>query len=220
MLVSFVNILDPLSIVFVLGGTLAAALLRCGWGDCVTAAQAVGQLFARPFDSLRVRAELAAQIREIGELGLIRVEPRKIGDGEFEELSDTLVRRRSIQALYDEHERHRTRRAQQAATARSALTEAAELAPVLGLAGTLLSLGGLSTLAADGEYGRAIGMAVTTTFYGLISANFLFAPLAGAVARRARAEEQARQELLAWLTEAVERAAPAPRKPSQRKAAA
>jgi chemotaxis protein MotA len=219
-LVTFVNILDPLSIGFVLGGTLAAALLRCGWRDCIAAARAVGQLFARPFDSLRVRADLAVQIREIGELGLIGAEPQKIGDGEFDELSDTLVRHRSIRALYDEHERHRIRRAAQAATARSVLTEAAELAPVLGLAGTLLSLGGLSTLAVDGEYGRAIGMAVTTTFYGLISANFLFAPLAGAIARRARAEEQARQDLLAWLTEAVERAAPSPRRPSQRKAAA
>src|SRR5690606_31529900 len=188
--------------------------------DCLAAAQAVGQLFARPFDSLRVRAELAVQIREIGELGLIRVEPHQVGDGEFDELSDTLVRRRSIRALYDEHERHSIRRATLAETARAVLTEAAELAPVLGLAGTLLSLGGLSTLAVDGDYGRAIGMAVTTTFYGLIAANFLFAPLAGAIARRARAEEQARQDLLAWLTEAGERAAPAPRRPQQPKAAA
>lgn len=218
--VTFVNILDPLSIAFVFCGTLAATLLRCGWRDCVAAVQAIGHLFARPFDSLRIRAGLAAQVREIGERGLIRVEPRQIGDGEFNELSDALVRHRSIRALYDEHERHRTRRAALAATARAVLAEAAELAPVLGLAGTLLSLGGLSALAVDGDYGRAIGLAVTTTFYGLISANFLFAPLAGAIARRARAEEQARQELLAWLTEAVERAGPAQRKPAQPKVAA
>jgi chemotaxis protein MotA len=63
-------------------------------------------------------------------------------------------------------------------------------------------------------------MAVTSTFYGLVAANFIFAPLAGALARRARAEEQARQELLDWLTEAVERAAPTRRKPSQPKVAA
>lgn len=216
---TFVNLLDPLSIAFVFGGTLAAALLRCGWRDCAAAAQAAGQLFARPFDSLRVRAELAVQIREIGERGLIRAEPHQVGDGEFDRLSDALVRHRSIRSLYDEHERHRAGRAALAATARAVLTEAAELAPVLGLAGTLLSLGGLSTLAVDGDYGRAIGMAVTTTFYGLIAANFLFAPLAGAIARRARAEEQARQDLLAWLTEAVERAAPAPRRPQQSKVA-
>src|SRR5690606_369013 len=159
--VTFVNILDPLSIAFVFGGTLAAALLRCGWRDCAAAAQAVGQLFARPFDSLRVRAELAVQIREIGERGLIRVETPPVGDGEFDGLSDALVRRRSIHSLYEEHERHRAGRAALAATARAVLTEAAELAPVLGLAGTLLSLGGLSTLAVDGDYGRAIGMAVT-----------------------------------------------------------
>ena len=46
-------------------------------------------------------------------------------------------------------------------------------------------------------------MAVTTTLYGLILANFVFAPLSAAVARRSRAEEQARQGLLDWLEEAV-----------------
>jgi chemotaxis protein MotA len=214
------NVVDPLSIGIVLGGTLAAALLRCGWRDCASAAQAVGHLFARPFDSLGVRAELAAQIREIGEVGLIRAEPHRVGDGEFDELSDALVHHRSIQALYEEHDRYRARRAELAQTARSVLTEAAELAPVLGLAGTLLSLGGLSAAAVDGDYGTAIGMAVTTTFYGLVFANFLFAPLAGAIARRARAEEQARQDLLDWLTEAVEHAAPPRRKPPRPKVAA
>ncbi|MBN9504985.1 MAG: MotA/TolQ/ExbB proton channel family protein [Altererythrobacter sp.] len=217
---TFVNILDPLSIAFVLGGTLVATLLRCGWRDCGAAVQAIAHLFSRPFDSLRVRAELAVQIREIGERGLIRVEPHQVGDGEFDELSDALVRHRSIRSLYDEHERYRARRAALAGTARAVLAEAAELGPVLGLAGTLLSLGGLSALAVDGDYGSAIGMAVTTTFYGLISANFLYAPLAGAIGRRARAEEQARQDLLDWLTEAVERAAPAPRRSMQSKAAA
>jgi chemotaxis protein MotA len=218
--VNFMNVFDPLSIAIVFGGTLAAALLRCGWRDCAEAVQAIGPLFGRPFDSLRVRAELAAQIREIGEVGLIGVEPHRVGDGEFDELSDTLVRRRSIRALYDKHERHRARRAALGETARAVLTEAADLAPILGLTGTILSLAGMSTATVDQDYGQAIGMAVTSTFYGLVAANFIFAPLAGALARRARAEEQARQELLDWLTEAVERAAPTRRKPSQPKVAA
>lgn len=201
------NLFDPLSAAIVLGGTVAAVLLRCGRQDARCALVAVAHLFARPFNVARVRAELALQIQAIGEDGLVRAEPRRFGDGEFDELSAALVRHRSIQALYDEHERYRRRRSVLAGTAGRVLAEAAELAPVLGLAGTLLALGGLSAVA-DGDYARSIGTAVTTTLYGLIAANFLFAPLSTAVERRARFEEKARQELLDWLAGAIERTCP------------
>jgi chemotaxis protein MotA len=198
------NLFDPLSAGIVLMGTVAAVLLRCGWQDCRCAVTAVGYLFSSPFDSARVRAELAVQIQEIDEDGLVRAQAHRFGDGEFDELSEALVRHRSIQILYSEHERHRTRRSVLAGTAGRVFAEAAELAPILGLAGTLLALGGLSA-AAEGDYARSIGTAVTTTLYGLIAANFLFAPLSAAVERRAQSEEKARQALLDWLAGAIER---------------
>jgi len=209
--VDLMNVLDPLSAAIVFGGTVAAVLLRCGWRDCWATAQLVGQLFGRPFDSERVRSELAVQIQEIDAEGLLRAEPQRFSDGEFDELAETLVKHRSIQALYFDHESHSLRRSALSDTAVKVLSEAAELAPVLGLAGTLLSLGGLSATAADGGYGVAIATAVTTTFYGLVGAHFVFAPLAGAVLRRADAEEHARRELLNWLADAVEQASPAKR---------
>ncbi|WP_305095445.1 MotA/TolQ/ExbB proton channel family protein [Croceibacterium aestuarii] len=199
------HLFDPLSAAIVLGGTIVAVFLRCGWRDTRCAAVAVSHLMLRAFDSEGVRAELAVQIQEIADDGLLRAEPHHFGDGEFDELSDVLVRHRSIQALYEEHERYRHRRAVLAGTAGRVLAEAADLAPVLGLAGTLLSLGGLST-AAEGDYARSIGTAVTTTLYGLVVANFLFAPLSTAVDRRARAEERDRQALLDWLAKAIESA--------------
>lgn len=200
-----IQVFDPFSAAIVLGGTVAATILRCGWRDSRAAFQAVAQLFTPAFDSERVRSELAIQVQEISEDGLVRAAPHVVGDGEFDELSQALVQRRSIGALYQEHERHRTRRIALAGAADRALSEAAELAPVLGLAGTLISLGGL-TSAAEGDYARAIGLAVTTTLYGLVAANFIFAPLGGAVERRARAEERARQALIDWLAASVERA--------------
>ena len=196
--------LDPLSALLVLGGTLAAALLRCGWRDAREAARAALQLAQRPFASDHVRAELGAQIQDICENGLVRAHPHHFGDGEFDAVADALIRRRSLTALHEEHDKHRARRLARAETAIAVLGQAAELAPVLGLAGTLLSLGGLSAaVAANGDAAGAIGTAVTTTLYGLVVANFLFAPLAAAIARRSRQEEQARQELLDWLEEAV-----------------
>ena len=198
------NLFDPLSAAIVLGGTVVAVLLRCGWQEVRGALTAVSQLFDAPFDSVGIRAQLARQIQEIDEDGLVRAKAHRFGDGEFDELSQALVRDRSIQILCDEHERHRVRRSATAGTAAQVLTEAAELAPILGLAGTLFALGGLSTVA-EGDYARSIGTAVTTTLYGLIVANFLFAPLSAAVERRAQSEEKARQALLDWLARALER---------------
>lgn len=213
------QLLDPLSAAIVLGGTLAATLLRCGWRDTRAALRALARLAARPFDSTRVRAELAAQVQEIGEDGILRAQPHHFGDGEFDDLSEALIRHRSIQALHEEHARHRERRQAAAESAVRVLGEAAELAPVLGLAGTLVALGGFAA-AADADYARSIGTAVITTLYGLVFANFVFAPLAAGLARRARAEERERQELIDWLAAAVERSIPRETVDADQKAAA
>ena len=202
------HLFDLPSAAIVIGGTLVATLLRCGWRESWIAAKLVAQLPTRAFNSARVRSEMAVQIQEIRRDGFVRAEPHQFGDGEFDELSETLIRHRSIEGLHEEHERHRARRAVLAGTAGRVLAEAAELAPVLGLAGTLLALGGLSDAVTTGSYGPAIGAAVTTTLYGLIAANFLFAPLSTAVERRARAEERERRELLDWLAEEVGRRVP------------
>ena len=94
------------------------------------------------------------------------------------------------------------------------LAQAAELAPVFGLAATLISL---SQLPADGisrhAYMGAISMAVTATLYGLLLANLLLAPLARAVERAAAKEESERQKIVDWLARQVTAAMPA-RKPT------
>lgn len=204
------QLLDPVAAAIVLGGTLAATLLRCGWRDARAALRAVARLAGRSFDSARVRAELAAQVQEIGEDGIFRAEAHQCGDSEFDTLSEALIRHRSVEALHEGHACCRARRQAAADTAARVLGEAAELAPVLGLAGTLVALGGFSAAAADADYARSIGTAVVTTLYGLVLANFVFAPLAAAVARRAQIEERERQELIDWLAAAVERAIPRP----------
>ncbi|HEX8057429.1 MAG TPA: MotA/TolQ/ExbB proton channel family protein, partial [Novosphingobium sp.] len=87
-----------------------------------------------------------------------------------------------------------------------------ELAPVFGLAATLISL---SQLPADGinrhAYMGAISMAVTATLYGILLANLFFAPLARAVERAAAKEETERQKIVTWLAGQVTAAMPARR---------
>ena len=52
----------------------------------------------------------------------------------------------------------------------------------------------------------AVAIAVVTTLYGLLAANFLFAPIAAAIARRSRQEERDRDAVLEWLAEGVRKA--------------
>lgn len=209
----FSQTIDPVSAAFVVGGTLAATVLRCGFAECGMALRTLAALPGKAFDKDRTRKELAMQIREIGEDGFLRAEPHHFDDGEFDILADRLISQRSVKALHDEHRRHRDRRLALSNRARDVLLQAAELAPVLGLAGTLLSLGSLAggVGAVPGGISTAIGTAVGTTFFGLICAHFLFAPLAAAIARRSAAEEQARQELIDWLAAGVESVVRPPR---------
>jgi chemotaxis protein MotA len=200
-----IPLLDLPSLALVLIGTVLATLLRCGWVDARLALHALAQLFTARFDAVHARAELAIQIQEIEEDGLVRAEPHHFGDGEFDEMTDALLRTRSIQALHESHEDHRARRIEASRRAVVVLVCAAELAPVFGLVGTLVALGRLSsTVASSGDFAGAIGMAVATTLYGLVAANFLFAPLAAMISRRADAEDRAREGLIAWLSAALE----------------
>lgn len=199
------SLVDFQAAAIVLGGTLLATILRCGWSDCRVAIAALAQLGREHFHSQEVRAELAIQIREIHENGLLRAEPHQFGDREFDEAADALIGSRSISAIHKAHERHRQMRFAVSERAVRTLAQASELAPVFGLAGTLLAL---SQLPADGlaasDYAQAVSVAVLTTLYGLLLANLLFAPLARAVDRAAQAEERERQKVVDWLAEQLE----------------
>lgn len=208
------GLLDAPSAALVIGGTLVATVLRCGLSDCRHAVAAVGHLGRRHFDGKRLRSELALQVRQIQRDGLLRADPHRLGDREFDEATDALIGTRSVSALRDAHETHKTRRLQANNRAIRTWAQASELAPVFGLAGTLVSL---SQLPGDGlatsAFAGAISMAVLTTLYGLLLANLILAPLARLVERAANAEERERQEIVDWLAEQVAaslpRAAPA-----------
>ena len=195
---------EPDAIAIVLFGTLAATVLRCGIADSRIAVASLRNFLERPFDVPQAKAELAVQIREIANDGFVRAEPRHFGDDEFDSLSDFIINQRSIKSLHGEHEKFKLVRLTHSQTAARVLDSAAELAPVFGLAGTLVALA-QAPGAAPQENGLvgAIAMAVITTLYGLVAANFIFAPLGSAIARRSRREEQDRDEVLAWLEQGI-----------------
>lgn len=203
------SFLDGRSAAIVLGGTLVATVLRCGLNDCRRALTAVGALGRTKFEAEKVRAELAIQVQEIKQDGILRADPHEVGDSEFDEVSGTLIRQRSVPALLAAHEGHKARRLAFNNSAVRTLAQASELAPVFGLAATLISLAMLPrTGISGGDYASTISMAVLATLYGLVLANLVLAPLACIVNRRAETEEVERQRVLDWLAEQVAAACP------------
>jgi chemotaxis protein MotA len=215
------TLLDGPSAAIVLGGTLLATVLRSGLGDCRVTLSKLGQLGHRHFDADLVRSELAVQVQEIRRDGIYRALPHHMGDAEFDEAAQALIERRSVAALLERHQAHMARRLTESDRAVRTLAQAAELAPVFGLAGTLVSLSQLPTEGlARGAFTGAIGMAVATTLYGLLLANLILAPLARAIERHAQAEERDRQSVIDWLAAQVAEACPPRRDTPRRREAA
>lgn len=191
---------DAASIGIVLLGTIFATVLRCGPREFREALRALRTLFEGGFDVAKAKAELAKQIRDIADDGFVRAVPRHIGDGEFDYLADVLISERSIEVIHDEHRAYKVRRTHAATQASRVFDQAAELAPVLGLVGTLVALGSGAAGSPSGQgLAEAIAMAVVTTLYGLLIANFVFSPLSAAILRRSLREENDREEVLEWL---------------------
>ncbi|MEQ1498607.1 MAG: MotA/TolQ/ExbB proton channel family protein [Novosphingobium sp.] len=210
---NLLNLIDGPSALIVLGGTFVATVLRAGRSDCAAVLTKLAQLGGDRFDAKGARAELGRQIQEIHKDGLYRAHPHQFGDREFDEAAEALIQQRSIPALLAAHEAHKTRRLGEAERAVRTLAQAAELAPVFGLAGTLISLSQLpSDGIARGAFAGAISMAVITTLYGLLAANLLLAPLARVVERKALAEEAERQEMIDWLAQQIAKDMPPDRR--------
>jgi chemotaxis protein MotA len=203
------SLIDPASAAIVLGGTLVATFLRSGVTDCRVAIGAVLALFRPRFRADWARAQLATHVQAIRRDGLIRAETHHIGDAEFDAACDGLAQSHSLAALRDVHQHHRERRQDRSARAVDTFAQAAELAPVFGLAGTLVSLSQLSsTEAGQLDFTAAIGMAVLTTLYGLLLGNIILAPLARLVERAATAAEHERQDVVDWLETQIAPAVP------------
>lgn len=206
---NFEALVDPWSGALVVAGTALATLLRCGLADLRATIRCLAQLLRPRFTFARARSQLARQVEEIRHDGVFRARPQPSADAEIAEATGALIRHRSIAALIEAHEKHRARRQELRARALNLLGQAGELAPVFGLAGTLVAL---SQMPADGlpraELMVAVGTAVLTTLYGLLAAHLTIFPLASLVERHGAAEEAERQQLIDWLAGQLAQAVP------------
>lgn len=205
----FAHLIDPAAAAIVAGGTMLATALRAGREDSALTLRALGDLLRPAFPAETVRGEVAGLALQIRRDGMLRARPRHLGDAAFDDATDAMIEARSIEALYERHAHHAKARIERAMRALRTLTMGADLAPVFGLAGTLISLSQLSSQGiARSMFLGAISMSVLTTLYGLLLANFVLGPLARAVERRSDREEAARQDILDWLAAQVRPALP------------
>lgn len=203
------TLLDGTAALIVFGGTILATVLRSGTREIGMTFRVIGRALGPGYSADQGKAELAVQVREIRADGLLRATPRKVDDRELAEAADTLIHSRSIDAVAKAHARHSRARRAEAHAAVRVLAQASELAPVFGMAGTLIALNRMPADLATGDaVTSAIGMAVVTTLYGILAANLVLAPLARWVERTADREEQERQAVIDWLTEQVSGAIP------------
>jgi chemotaxis protein MotA len=206
----FVHLIDPVPAAIVVGGTVLATVLRAGRADCRSTVRAIASLWQAPFDAAAIRGDLAPLANDIRTDGVYRARPRATGDPALDAAIRAMFEGQSAATLMMHHTAHRKHRLANAQRAAVTLAQAADLAPVFGLAGTLVSLAQLSGRGiARAMFMNAISMSVLATLYGLLLANLLLAPLARAIERRAEREEAARQDLIDWI--AAQFAAVSPR---------
>ena len=196
------TLLDPTGAAIGLGGTLVATVLRTGRREWRAMRRVAAHLVQPRFSYARARAELAPQVESIRTDGILRADPAPSRDAEIADATGALIHHRSIDALIAAHERHRAARQDARGDALQLLCQAGELAPVFGLAGTLVALSQLATAGLDrsGLLG-AVGTAVLTTLYGLLTAHLVIFPLARLIERRGAEEERERDRLIEWLSD-------------------
>jgi len=202
------HLFDPVPAAIVIGGTVLATGLRAGRVDLRHTWAELAGLFRR-FDADRLRRDLAPLANDIRTDGVFRTRARPTGDRALDDAIKAMIDGHSATMLMMHHALDRKRRLARAQRAAITLAQAADLAPVFGLAGTLVSLAGLSGAGiARAMFLGAISQSVLATLYGLLLANILLAPLARAIERHADREEKVRQDLIDWIGAQFDAVAP------------
>lgn len=192
---------DPLSLLIVVGGTIAGTLMSSTREDLGRALRALGPfLRANPARDARAANSATGRIRRVSEYKGIVCADRintpvafvhraacRLADAEGSEAFAAWAR----EEVADRRARH--------AGAAGVWRRASELAPSMGMIGTVMGLIAMFAQMNDPTaMGPAMAVAMLTTLYGLVAAAALTGPVAARLERLSEAECQ-------WQSRAVER---------------
>lgn len=191
---------DPTALAIVVGGTVAAVVLRTPLGDLSRALAALGTLGRRRFDVEPLLGQVAAFSRIARRHGVIALDRSVIADPDLAAAVAAIVdgaAPEQVSALLDQRRLARFERHRAAAETWGG---AAEIAPAMGMIGTLIGLVQMFTAMRDpAMIGAAMAVALLTTLYGAIIACLIATPVASRLKRHARHEAQERALITAPL---------------------
>lgn len=181
--VSGIGLLSNLSALFlVLGGILSAALVPYPWGRILWTFRLLKKSFGARGDTERTVetiVDLARNYRKKGSIRLLEQRTNELPQG---------LLRRGLELITDHYSRDQIEQIlrkealntyNKYGAAHKILQNMARLAPVLGLAGTLIQLIRVfGNSSSHPDLVRTLALALLSTFYGLILASLLFTPLA------------------------------------------
>lgn len=193
---------DPGALVIVLAGTALATTARCGWRDMGTAIRSFAELASASFDEHANRAALARSVPEIKRRGHLCADAPLPPDRATAALVKAYLVSGSIEALHTAARAERSTREIVRGQAMRVFDYAGEQAPIFGLVGTLFAITQLNPAATSSTTEAmmgAVGTAVLSSLYGVLTAHLFCVPIAGAIERRGLREETARAKLLEWF---------------------
>ena len=178
-------ILNPLAIVLVFGGTFSATFISYPWETLKRTPKALRLMFMRQDYSDEVKLETIENFASYAE------KARRQGAGSLQ--TDALAQRDKfisyglqmvvdgleLEAILENMEKKMAFSYQHNQKISSVFRTMATLSPIFGLLGTLIGVVQvLKNLNSPTEMGAAMAIAITTTFYGIFAANFVFLPSA------------------------------------------
>ncbi len=184
-------------------GSFAALMINYSWEDARESYHDVRRLFKQippdPMDTIKKFGELSTRARREGLLVLEDEVPQMepfLGKGMqmvIDGMDPAVVSRVLETELVQEENRH--------SVAANMLATWGNLAPGFGMIGTLIGLVlMLNALDDPAAIGPAMAVALVTTFYGALMANFLLTPLAGKVMLKSRQVLLYREMVIEGLT--------------------
>jgi len=176
---------DPLAAVLVFGGTISSTFIAYPWKVLKLAPRAIRRVFFPPKHAEEDMLEMVNTITALAEKA--RRNSIESLEADIPELTNGFLAQ-GIQMLVDnlgedvvrEHlDKEIVYTRQRQAQLSGVFRTMATLSPIFGLLGTLIGVVQvLRNLSDPTNMGKSMAIAITTTFYGIFAANFLFLPVA------------------------------------------
>ncbi len=190
---------DAASAAIVLGGTFGVTLINYPLADVLGVLKVVKHVFLFKLQSAKELIEtLVDMANKTRTGGILSIEPmiKDLSDGFLAKGMQMLVDGIDVNAIKGVLEKEIDYVEDRHKLGAEVFTTLATFAPALGMIGTLIGLVQmLQKLDDPSKIGPAMAVALITTFYGALSANLVFLPMAGKLKKRNK-EEMLVKELI------------------------